>query len=114
MSKFPIIFGIIGKKIYLTILLALIMILYFVFKRLIPEEESISIVNKLGGSVIEMLSIFISYIFKFKSKFEKSSRKCAKANFKDYFILFLIVLSYTGIKKLIEYLDIKAQPISNT
>ena len=114
MSKFPIIFGIIGKKIYLTILLALIMILYFVFKRLIPEEESISIINKLGGSVIEMLSIFIPYIFKFKSKFEKSSRKCTKANFKDYFILFLIVLSYTGTKKLIEYLDIKAQPISNT
>ena len=114
MSKFPIIFGIIGKKIYLTILLALIMILYFVFKRLIPEEESISIINQLGGSVIEMLSIFIPYIFKFKSKFEKSSRKCTKANFKDYFLLFLIVLSYTGIKKLIEYLDIKAQPISNT
>ena len=39
MSKFPIIFGIIGKKIYLTILLALIMILYFVFKRLIPEDR---------------------------------------------------------------------------
>ena len=106
MSKFPFIFGIIGKKIYLTILLALIMILYFVFKRLIPEEESISVINQLGGSVIEMLSIFIPYIFKFKSKFEKSSRKCTKANFKDYFLLFLIVLSYEGIKKLIDYLDI--------
>ena len=114
MSKFPFIFGIIGKKIYLTILLALIMILYSVFKRLIPEEQSISTINKLGGSIIKMLSIFIPYIFKFKSKFEKSSRKCTKSNFKDYFLLFLIVLSYTGIKKLIEYLDIKAQPISNT
>ena len=56
MSKFPIIFGIIGKKLYLTIILALIMILYSIFKRLIPEEESISIINQLGGSVIEMLS----------------------------------------------------------
>ena len=92
MSKFPIIFGIIGKKIYLTIILALVMILYSIFKRLIPEEESISVINKLGGSVIEILSIFIPYIFKFKSKFEKSSRKCTKANFKDYFLLFLIIL----------------------
>ena len=114
MSKFPIIFGIIGKKLYLTIILALVRISYSILKSLIPKEESILIINKLGGSVIEMLSIFIPYIFKFKSKFEKSSRKCTKANFKDYFLLFLIVLSYTGIKKLIEYLDIKAQPISNT
>ena len=47
MSKFPIIFDIIGKKLYLTTLLALIMILYFVFKRLIPEEESNSVINQL-------------------------------------------------------------------
>ena len=115
MSKFPIIFGIIGKKIYLTILLALIMILYSVFKRLIPEEQSISTINKLGGSIIKMLSIFIPYIFKFNSKFEKSSRKCTKANFKDYFLLFLIVLSYEGIKKLINFfLEFKTLPLSET
>ena len=97
MSKFPIIFGIIGKKLYLTIILALVRISYSIIKSLIPKEESILIINKLGGSVIEMLSIFIPYIFKFKSKFEKSSRKCTKSNFKDYFILFLIVLLYDGI-----------------
>ena len=114
MSNSPIIFGIIGKKLYLTIILALVRILYSILKRLIPKEESISIVNKLGGSVIEMLSIFIPYIFKFKSKFEKSSRKCTKSNFKDYFLLFLIVLSYDGIKKLIDFLDFKTLPLSET
>ena len=98
MSKFPIIFGIIGKKLYLTIILALVRILYSILKRLIPKEESISIINQFGGSVIEMLSIFIPYIFKFKSKFEKSSRKCTKVNFKDYFLLFLIILLNEGIK----------------
>ena len=37
MSKFPIIFGIVGKKLYLTILLALTMILYDIFKKIIPK-----------------------------------------------------------------------------
>ena len=60
-----------------------------------------------------MLSIFIPYIFKFKSKFEKSSRKCTKSNFKDYFILFLIVLLYDGIEILIAHLDIKDYSSSN-
>ena len=41
MSKFPIICGIIGKKLYLTILLALVLILYNIFTRLIPEGNSI-------------------------------------------------------------------------
>ena len=114
MSKFPIIFGIIGKKLYLTIILALVMILYSTFKRSIPEEESISIINKLGGSVIEILSIFIPYIFKFKSKFEKSSKKCTKGNIKDYLILFLFILLNIGIIKLIEFLDFKPQPLAET
>ena len=113
MPKFPIIFGIIGKKLYLTIIYTLIGIIYSILKSLIPEEESISIINKLGGSAIEMLSIFIPYIFKFKSKFEKSSRKCTKSNFKDYFLLFLIVLSYEGIAELIDHLDIKDYHSSN-
>ena len=113
MSKFPIICGIIGKKLYLTILLALIMISHSVFKRLITKGQSISLINNLGGSVIEMLSIFIPYIFKFKGKTEKSSRKCTKANFIDYFILFVIILSNRGINKLIDFLDIKTLPISS-
>ena len=100
MSKFPIICGIIGKKLYLTILLALVLILYDILKSLIPEENNIPLINNLGGPVIEMLSIFIPYLFKFKNKFEKSSRKCTKLNFKDYFLLFLIVLSYEGIARI--------------
>ena len=102
MSKFPIICGIIGKKLYLTILLALIMISHSVFKSLIAKGQSISLINNLGGSVIEMLSVFIPCIFKFKGKTEKSSRKCTKANFIDYFILFVIILSNRGINKLID------------
>ena len=38
MSKFPIIFGIIGKKLFLTILLALTLILYKVLKNLIKKK----------------------------------------------------------------------------
>jgi len=114
MSKFPIICGIIGKKLYLTILLALIMISHSVFKRYFANNQSIPLINNLGGSVIEMLSIFIPCIFKFKGKTEKSSRKCTKANFIDYFILFVIILSNKGINKLIEFLDINALAISST
>ena len=68
MSKFPIIFGIIGKKIYLTLLLALILILYTVLINKIPKGHSIPLINPLGGNVLEMLSVFIPCIFKFKGK----------------------------------------------
>ena len=48
MPKFPIIFGIIGKKLYLTIIYTLIGIIHSILKSLIPKKESISIINKLG------------------------------------------------------------------
>ena len=49
MSKFPIICGIIGKKLYLTILLALVLILYIELKGLIPTGNDIPLINNLGG-----------------------------------------------------------------
>ena len=113
MSKFPIICGIIGKKLYLTILLALVLILYNIFTRLIPEGNSIPLMNNLGGPVIEMLSVFIPCIFKLKDKSKTSSKKCTKSNFKDYFILFLITILFIGINYFIEYLDINAISINN-
>ena len=112
MSKFPIIFGIIGKKLFLTILLALTLILYKVLKNLIPKKNDIILINNLGGSLLEMSSIFIPCVFKFKGKSENSKRKCTKALFINYFILFLIILSIRGINILIEYLNIKALSVS--
>ena len=112
MSKFPIIFGIIDKKLYLIILLALTRILYEILKYQIPEGHNISLINSLGGSIVKMLSIFIPIIFKFKGKFEISKIKCTKIIFKDYLILLIIILSYFGMNKFIEYLDIKAVSVS--
>ena len=59
-----------------------------------------------------MSSIFIPCVLKFKGKSENSKRKCTKALFINYFILFLIILSIRGIKILIEYLNIKALSVS--
>ena len=55
MVKSPIIFGIIGKKIYLTLLLALVLILHSNLKDLIPKGNDIPLINNLGGSVLEMI-----------------------------------------------------------
>ena len=112
MSKFPIICGIIGKKLYLTILLAIALILYIELKGLIPKGNDITLINNLGGPVIEMLSIFIPYIFKLKGKSETSSKKCTKSNFKDYFIFFLITLLFFGLNYYIEYLNIEALSVN--
>ena len=113
MAKSPIIFGIIGKKIYLTFLLAFIMILYSIFKQLIPQGNDISLINKLGGSVLQMLSVFIPYILKFKDKSKTSTMKCTKIIFIDYFIFLLIILLILGISKLIEYLNIQAISVNS-
>ena len=113
MSNFPIIFGIIGKKLYLTILLALTLILYYILKGLIPKGHDIPLINNLGGSAVEMLSVLIPYIFKFKGKSETSRLKCSKVIFKDYFILLLICLFFFGAKILFEYVNIKGIPLIN-
>ena len=68
MSNFPIIFVIIGKKLYLTIILAIILLIYIIIINKIPKGHNISLINNLGGSLIQMLSIFIPCIFKFKGK----------------------------------------------
>ena len=91
MPKFPIICGIIGKKLYLTILLALIIILNNIRNK-ISEGNNVSLINSLIGALFEMLSVFIPRIFKFKGKSETSTRKCSKILFKNYFTLFLIIL----------------------
>ena len=112
MSKFPIIFGIIGKKLYLTLLLALIFSLDDIPKLFKSRKNIISEINILGGSLFEILSIFIPCLFKFKSKSEICSSKSVKFKFKNYLILFLITLLFFGINKLIEYLRIiKYHPI---
>ena len=87
MSDFPIIVGIIGKKLYLTILLALIYSLEGIFQHLIYQKNDIPLIDNLGGSLLEMLSIFIPCIFKFKSKSETSIKICTKVILKDYSIL---------------------------
>ena len=121
MSKFPIIFGIIGKKLYLLLLLALTLILYNILRfeiilgfyaksainnpGLINNLQSITdlqVINNLGGNILEMLSIFIPCIFKFKGKSKNSTKKCTKANFKDYFILSLIIFLIIGIQTLLQ------------
>ena len=111
MSNFPIIFGIIGKKLYLTIILAIILLIYIIIINKIPKGHNISLINNLGGSLIQMLSIFIPCIFKFKGKSKTSKIKFTKSMFKDYFILSLIGLSIRGMNILIEYLDFEAAPI---
>ena len=120
MSKFPIIFGIIGKKLYLLLLLALTLILYNILRfeiilgcaksainnpGLINNLQSIidlQVINDLGGNILQMLSIFIPCIFKFKGKSKNSTKKCTKANFKDYFILSLIIFLIIGIETLLQ------------
>ena len=112
MSKFPIICGILGKKLYLTILLALVLILYIELKGLIPTGNDIPLINNLGGPIIEMLSVFIPYIFKLKGKSKASKKKCTKSNFKDYFIFCLITFLFFGINYFIEYLNIVALSVN--
>ena len=76
MSKFPIICGIIGKKFYLILLLTLTLILLRVFRVIIPEGNNISFIYSLCGYIIEMVSVLIPYIFKFKGKSATSTIKC--------------------------------------
>ena len=98
MSKFPIICGIIDKKLYLTILLALIIIIQS-FGTKIPKGNNCDLINSLIGSALEMLSVFIPQIFKFKG--DASTRKCSKILFRNYFILFLIILLDFGFWKIL-------------
>ena len=60
MSKSPIIFGIIGKKLYLTILLALTMILVNA-KITIPKGNSVTLINisDLVNPLIYLSQIFL-------------------------------------------------------
>ena len=113
MSKFPIVCGIIGKKLYLTLLLALDLILYNILKNLIPSGNNIPLMNNLGGPVIEMLSVFIPCIFKLKGKSETSKKKCTKSNFKDFIILFLIIILLFGVNYFVGILNIDAVSISS-
>ena len=106
MSNSPIICGIIGKKLYLTILLAITFVSYSIIKKLIPLKHNIPLINDLGGSVFVMLSVFIPRIFKFKGKSKNSSKKCTKTNFKDYFIFFLIIILQLGLHIILAYFNI--------
>ena len=107
MPKFPIICGIIGKKLYLTILLALIIILNNIRNK-ISEGNNVSLINSLIGALFEMLSVFIPRIFKFKGKSETSKRKCSKILFKNYFILFLIILLNFGLEKILFHCEFES------
>ena len=98
MSKFPIICGIIDKKLYLTILLALIIIIQS-FGTKIPKGNNCDLINSFVGCIFEMLSVFIPQIFKFKG--DASTRKCSKILFRNYFILFLIILLDFGFWKIL-------------
>ena len=106
MKKFPISLGIIDKKLLLILLLALVYILYDVFKSLVPKGNNLSFINLMGGGLVSMLSIIFPYIFKYKGKSSTSTRKCTMINFKDYCILFIIMISVEGTSKLIGLLDL--------
>ena len=114
MAKSLIIFGIIGKKIYLTFILASILISLSITKILIPQVEHTSLINSLGGSLLDILSVFIPYIFKLKSRSNSVKIKRTKNIFKDYGIFLLIYLLYFGINYLIEYLDIQDVDLGTT
>ena len=103
MSNFPIISGIIGKKFYLILLLTLNIILLAVFRHFIPKGNDIKLINTLCGSVIQVISVLIPHIFKFKGKSATSITKCTKSIFKNYSILFLICLLVFGIEKVSDY-----------
>ena len=103
MSKFPIICGLIDKKLYLTLLLALIIIIQNLGTK-IPEGNNCYLINSFVGSVFEMLSVFIPHIFKFKG--DASTRKCSKILFRNYFILFLIILLNFGFGKILSTFEL--------
>ena len=90
------------------------MLLYNFLKSRISEGHKISLINNLGGAIVKMLSIFIPIIFKFKRKFKTSKIKCTKIIFIDYFILFLITLSYFGMNKFIDNSNIDDQTVPVT
>ena len=113
MSNPPIICGIIGKKLYLTLLLATNDILYLILNDQIPQANDIAIINYLGGYALEMLSVFIPCIFKFKGRSKPSTRKCTKINFKDYSILFLIILLFFGVNMPLRIYNIYDMKINN-
>ena len=114
MAKSLIIFGIIGKKIYLTFILASILISFSITKIFIPQVEHTSLINSLGGSLLDILSVFIPYIFKLKSRSNSVKIKRTKNIFKDYGLFLLIYLLYFGLNYLIEYLDIQDVDLSKT
>ena len=62
--------------------------------------------NNLGGPVIEMLSVFIPCIFKLKGKSKTSAKKCTKSNFKDYLILFIIILLTFGLSYYVNTIEV--------
>ena len=106
MEKFPIVLGIIEKKIFLTLLLALVFISYDILKSFIPEGNNILLINQIGGSFAQMLSILFPYIFKYKGKFSSSKKKCTKSNLKHYSILCLLSTLLFGLIILYRNLNI--------
>ena len=112
MTKSPIILGIIGKKIYLTLLLALIISLNNILKKLISQGNSVSYINSFGGSLLQMLSVFIPYIFKFQGRAKISIINCSKNIIIDYSIFLVIYLIIIGMNKLFAYLNIQAFSLS--
>ena len=107
MKEFPILFGTIEKKLFLILLLSFVIILINVLKSLIPKGNNISVINGIGGGLVDMLSIIFPYIFKYKGKSSTSSRKCTKINIKDYSILFLLIIIEVVNVKLLGLIDLK-------
>ena len=112
MWKFPIILGTIGKKLYLTIIMSIILIVHYFAINYIPQGHNVSLINNLGANVIEMLSVLIPCIFKFKGKSKTSKIKCSKAIFIDYFILLLLILSLFTLNYFIPLLKIQGLPVT--
>ena len=75
------------KKTIFNIIISYYCYIIQYLKDQISQGNDIELINNLGGSALEMLSVFIPCIFKLKGKSKISTRKCTKANFKDYSIL---------------------------
>ena len=114
MKKFPIIFGKIEKKLFLTLLFPIDLILFDILKSLIPNGNNINLINEIGGGLAQMLGIIFPYIFKYKGKQTISNAKCSKTYIKYFFIFFLIKISPNLINILFrDLLNIDYLSISN-
>ena len=96
MSKSPIIFGSLNKKILLPFFLAFGQIIYKIFNKYYPEKKYDLVAHFYMQSFGQMIIIFLPYIFKFYDKEEKTEKLIKQKKPLNYFLLILF-FSLDGI-----------------